>query len=123
MSILEKVKAAKARLPVISAEEARDLHGRPGVLIVDVRDDNEIARAGKVAGSIHASRGTLEFKADRNSPLYNRAFDDAETIIVYCATGARAALCGAALLDLGYEDVRTLETLNAWTEIDGPLDT
>lgn len=122
MSIFDQVKAAKARLPVISAEQARDLAGQSGVLIVDVRDDNEIARTGKIAGALHASRGTLEFKADRDSPLYDHRFQDASTIIVYCATGARAALCGAALLDLGYEDVRTLQVFTAWTEIDGPVD-
>ncbi len=123
MSIMELVKAAKARLSVISAEEVRELAGLPGVVIVDVRDDNEIARTGMVAGAIHVSRGTLEFKADENSPMYNDDFDDAKTIVVYCATGARAALSGAALLGLGYEDVRTLETFSAWTEIDGAVDT
>ncbi|WNJ98952.1 rhodanese-like domain-containing protein [Thalassospiraceae bacterium LMO-JJ14] len=120
---MEKVKAAKLRLSTISAEEVKELAGRSDVLIVDVRDEHEIARGGKIEGALHVSRGTLEFKADKASPLFNDDFEDAETIIVYCATGARAALCGAALLDLGYKDVRTLETFNAWTEIDGPVDT
>jgi len=123
MSILERVKAARARIPVITAEEVQELAGQPGVLIVDVRDDNEIARTGKIAGAIHASRGTLEFKAAKDSPMFNDDFEDAETIVVYCATGARAALCGVVLLELGYTDIRTLETFNAWTESDGPVET
>ncbi len=123
MSIMELVKAAKARLSTISAEEVRELADQPGVVIVDVRDDNEIARTGMIVGAIHVSRGTLEFKADQDSPMYNDDFDDAKTVVVYCATGARAALSGAALLDLGYADVRTLETFSAWTEIDGAVDT
>ena len=35
-----------------------------GALIVDVRDAQEIAQSGKIAGAISVSRGMLEFRAD-----------------------------------------------------------
>lgn len=121
-SILEEVKKAKALVPSISADEAKELIGRPGVICLDVRDGDEVTRSGKIAGAINISRGMLEFKADKDAPLYDKQFDDANTIIVYCASGARSALSCKTLIDMGYADVRDLGTLNDWMEVDGALD-
>jgi len=122
LSILEEVKNAKTIVPSISAEDAQSLWGKPGVMFLDVRDGDEIVHTGKVANAINVSRGMLEFKADKNAPLYDKQFDDAGTIIVYCASGARSALSCKTLIDMGYADVRNLGTLNDWMEIDGALD-
>lgn len=121
-SILDEVKKAKATVPSITAEEAEGLSGTPGVLFLDVRDGDEVARSGKIAGAINISRGMLEFKADKDAPLYDKQFDNANTIIIYCASGARSALSCKTLIDMGYADVRDLGTLNDWMEIDGALD-
>lgn len=121
-SILDEVKNAKALVPSISAEEAKELIGSPGVICLDVRDGDEVARSGKIAGAINISRGMLEFKADKEAPLYDKQFDEANTIIVYCASGARSALSCKTLIDMGYADVRDLGTLNDWMEVDGALD-
>lgn len=121
-SILDEVKKAKAVVPSISAEDAKNLRGNPGVVFLDVRDGDEVARSGKIAGAINISRGMLEFKADKEAPLYDKQFDDANTIIVYCASGARSALSCKTLMDMGYADVRDLGTLNDWMEVDGALD-
>ncbi len=123
MSIMKKVGAAKAIVPEISAEDAKGLHGKTGVMFLDVRDDNEVAATGKVKGAIHVSRGMLDFKADKDAPMYDPTFDDAETVIVYCATGGRAALAGKLLVDLGFKDVRNLSSLNLWLDADGPVET
>lgn len=122
LSILEEVKNAKAIVPSISAEDAQSLSKNPGVVFLDVRDGDEVARSGKIAGAINISRGMLEFKADKSAPLYDKQFDDANTIIVYCASGARSALSCKTLIDMGYPDVRDLGTLNDWMEVDGALD-
>ena len=121
-SILEEVKNAKAIVPSIAAEDALSLSGKPGVVFLDVRDGDEVTRSGKIAGAINISRGMLEFKADKEAPLYDKQFDDANTIIVYCASGARSALSCKTLIDMGYSDVRDLGTLNDWLEVDGALD-
>ncbi len=123
LSIMDKVKAAKAVVPEITAEEALKLHGQEGVVFIDVRDAPEIAKTGKVSGAWNVSRGVLEFKADHNSPMYNDDFDDAKKIILYCATGARAALSGLALKELGYDDVVSMNSISFWLDADGPVDT
>ena len=96
--------------------------GREDVLIVDVRDDGEVASTGKVQGALHVSRGMLEFRADETTPYHNEAFSKDKTIILYCASGGRAALGGKALLDLGYKDVSTMGGFPAWIESGGDVE-
>ena len=121
-SIMEQVKAAKAAVPEISVDDAAALLGASGVLFVDVRDGDEVAKTGKAAGALNVSRGMLEFRADETSPFYNDAFSKDMTVILYCASGGRSALSGKALLDLGYTDVRNLGGFNDWAEAGKPTD-
>lgn len=114
ISIMDLVAEARKLVPAISADEAAAMMGRADVLVVDVRDDNEVANSGRIAGALHVSRGMLEFRADETTPYYLEAFSRDKTIIVYCASGGRAALAGKALLGLGYRDVRNLGAFKDW---------
>jgi rhodanese-related sulfurtransferase len=64
----------------------------------------------------------LEFRADPDSPLHDAAFDRAKTIILYCASGGRAALAGKTLKDMGYRDVRNLGGFKDWVEAGGAVE-
>ena len=121
-SIMDQVAEAKAVVPDISPDEVKSLMGREDVLIVDVRDDGEVASTGKVQGALHVSRGMLEFRADETTPYHNEAFSKDKTVILYCATGGRSALSGKALLELGYKDVRNLGGFPAWAESGGDVE-
>ncbi len=121
-SIMESVAAAKAVVPAISPEQAAAIMGGDNVLVVDVRDDAEVAQSGKIAGALHVPRGRLEFRADAATPYHDPAFAKDKTIIVYCASGGRAALAGKALLDLGYGDVRNLGGFRDWAEFGGAIE-
>ena len=116
ISIMDLVAEARSVVPAISADEAAAMMGRDDVLVVDVRDDNEVADSGRIAGALHVSRGMLEFRADETTPFYLEAFSRDKTIIIYCASGGRAALAGKALLGLGYNDVRNLGAFKDWAE-------
>ena len=120
--IMDQVAEAKAVVPDIRPDEVKSLMGQEDVLIVDVRDDGEVASTGKVPGALHASRGMLEFRADETTPYHDEAFSKDKTIILYCASGGRAALGGKALLELGYTDVRNLGGFPAWVESGGDIE-
>ena len=77
-------------------------------LLVDVRDQTERERDGAIPDSVHVSRGLLEFKADPESPLYERALRPERHIILYCGTGGRSALAAKTLHDMGFSDVASL---------------
>jgi rhodanese-related sulfurtransferase len=83
-----------------------------GAVLVDVREteerDREGSIPGSILGSIHASRGLLEFQADPDSPVYNKELRPDAQIIHYCGTGGRSTVAANTLLDMGFEDVSSL---------------
>lgn len=121
-SVKEMLAAANAAVPRIGVDEAKALMAGGDVLVVDVRDAPELQANGKVKGAVHVSRGMLEFKADPESPYHDPAFVKDKTVILYCASGGRAALAAKALKDLGYEDVRNLGGFKDWAEGGGEVE-
>ena len=118
---MELVADARAVVPDISPDEATAIMHQDNVLIVDVRDDDEVAQTGVIDGALHVTRGMLEFRADETTPYHHEAFSKAKTIILYCGSGGRSALAGKALLELGYSDVRNLGAFQGWVEAGGDI--
>jgi rhodanese-related sulfurtransferase len=68
-----------------------------------------------IAGAVQVPRGLLEFVADPASPKHRPELDPAGRVIVYCRSGARAALACATLKTMGFENVANLEGgFGAW---------
>jgi rhodanese-related sulfurtransferase len=118
----ELVEAANAVVPKITPAQAQAMIANGNTLVVDVRDAPEVEQSGKVAGAVHVSRGMLEFRADPESPYHDQNFAKDKTVILYCASGGRAALGGQALRELGYAEVYNLGAFKDWAEADGPVD-
>lgn len=121
-SVKDMLAAANGSVPAISPQDAKALIESGEALVVDVRDGLEIQGSGKVQGATHVARGMLEFRADPDSPYYDNAFDREKTVIVYCASGGRAALAGKTLQDMGYKDVRNLGGFKGWAESGGAVE-
>ncbi len=126
-SVKQLMEAANAAVPKITPAQARELIAKGNTLVVDVRDAPELEKTGKVAGAVHHSRGMLEFRADPESPYYDKNFAKDKTIIIYCASGGRAALAGKVLKDMGYGKVYNVGAFKEWAdngaEIEKPIDT
>jgi rhodanese-related sulfurtransferase len=105
-TVKDMLAAARAAVPTISPTEAAALVKAGNAVVVDVRDGTEVAATGKIKGALAISRGMLEFKADSDLPTYEPALRKDRPVLLYCASGGRAALAGKMLLDLGYTDVR-----------------
>jgi rhodanese-related sulfurtransferase len=114
--------AAHAVVPKITAAEAASLVEKSGALIVDVRDGTEVAASGKAKGAVAVARGSLESRADPESPSYNPAFRKDRPIILYCAGGGRAALAGKTLREMGFSDVRNLGGFKDWVAGGGAVE-
>ena len=121
VTVKDLLAAANAAVPKISPDEAKALIAQ-GALVVDVRDGTEVLASGKVAGAVHVQRGLLEFKADPESPAFDKNFDRNKTVVVYCASGGRSLLAGKTLVDLGYTDVRNLGGFKGWVDSGGAID-
>jgi rhodanese-related sulfurtransferase len=116
------VDVANAVVPKITAAQAQEIISNGNALIVDVRDAPEVEQSGKVAGAVHVPRGMLEFRADPESPYHDQNFAKDKTVVVYCASGGRAALGGQALKELGYGEVYNLGAFKDWVEGGGAVD-
>ena len=86
-----------------------------------MREAPEVEKTGKVAGAVNVSRSFLEFRADPDSPSYDKNFAKDKKVIVYCASGGRAALSGKLLKDLGYERVYNLGGFKDWADAGGKV--
>lgn len=99
---------ANAEIESISVQDFLYVDDDPDTVIVDVRDAAEREADGAIPGSIHASRGMLEFHADPDSSIHNPALDPDKRVVLYCGTGGRSALAAKTLQDMGFTDVVSL---------------
>ena len=100
-SAKDLVAEANREVRTLSAEEALRGLGQPGTVLVDVREGEELARTGRIAGAIHVPRGVLEFQADPASPSHKAELGGGRRLILYCASGNRSALAAKALQEMG----------------------
>jgi len=105
VGVKDMLAAANAAVPKLSPAEAAEKMRSQDVLVVDVRDANEVQQTGRLQGVLNVSRGMLEFRADPESPYHNPAFSKEKTVLVHCASGGRSALAGKALKEMGYTNV------------------
>ncbi len=118
-SVKSMMETAGSAVPKIDAAEARRLISEEDALVIDVREGPEVQATGKVKGAHHVPRGTLEFKADPEAQTHDAAFRADRPIVVYCASGGRAALAGQTLKQMGYDKVYNLGGFKDWAEAGG----
>jgi rhodanese-related sulfurtransferase len=116
------LEAANAAVPKITPQRAREMMEKGNTLVVDVRDAPEIEKSGKAKGAVHVSRGMLEFRADPDSPYHDKNFARDKNVILYCASGGRAALAGKVLKDMGYDHVYNIGGFKDWADSGGAIE-
>jgi len=121
-SVKQLLEAANTVVPKVTPAQAREMMAKGNTLVVDVRDAPELEKSGKVAGAVHHSRGMLEFRADPESPYYDKSFARDKTIIIYCASGGRSALAGKVLKDMGYGQVYNMGAFKDWANSGGAVE-
>ena len=113
----ELVAAANAQVDVLDVDAASQLVGDDSVQFIDVRDGNEVADSGMIAGAAHASRGLLEFKIDAECPMHDPVFSSGKRFVFYCGTGGRSALSAKLAMDMGLERVAHMAGgVKAWKD-------
>lgn len=111
----ELVAKARNSIENLSVEQVSAEISTGNVLLVDIREAEELATTGMIPGAVHAPRGMIEFYADPASPYHRSEFDPGTRVILYCASSGRSALAVKSLQDLGYSDIGHLDGgLKAW---------
>ena len=79
--------------------------------IIDVREPGEVQESGMISGAHNIPRGLLEFQLKPSE-----GFPADTPILVYCAVGARSALAGVTLKELGFTNVKNLGGFKNWQD-------
>ena len=104
--VLEALKDIKT----ISAEEGLKLFNNKECNLIDIRDEVELQKNGRIENSYHISRGLLEFSIHPDSAYFkNKEIDIAKEMVLFCAAGGRSALAVKTLKEMGFEKVSHIE--------------
>ena len=116
------MKEAKQQIENLSPKQFREEISKGNITLVDLRESDELKQNGKIAGSVHAPRGMLEFYADPSLPYHKPEFDKTKRIVLHCASGGRSALAATTLKQMGYENIAHLDGgLKAWKDAGMPV--
>lgn len=122
-SAAEFVKEAKQQIQNLTPAEVSEELSTGDVVLIDIRESEELQQNGKIANSVHASRGMLEFYADPALPYHKPEFEKTKRIILHCASGGRSALAALTLQQMGYENVAHLDGgIKAWKDAGLPTE-
>jgi len=116
------VREAKQHVENLTVDEVAQEMAGGDVVIVDIREKDELAQHGRIPGSIHLPRGMLEFHADPTSSYHHEAMSPERRVILHCAAGGRSALAARALQEMGYARVAHLDGgFTAWRDAGQPV--
>lgn len=114
---------AKAQVENLSPQQVADELSQGDILLVDLRDAEELREQGSIARAIHVPRGMLEFRADPTSPYHREELRPERRVILHCASGGRSALAAKTLQEMGYQNGAHLDgRLKAWKESGQPIE-
>jgi len=106
----------------LSAREAIDCLGRPDVLLVDLREDNERAKHGTLPGALHAPYPGIEGNLKPGGILREVAASTGRRIVFVCAYGERSAMAVTAAQQAGLAGTAHIEGgMDAWKKAGGPV--
>jgi rhodanese-related sulfurtransferase len=89
-SFRDLLSETKSRIREVDTAGAATEIGRPGTVVLDVREPDEYEQ-GALPGALHIPRGHLE------SQVEGRIVDREAHIVVYCAGGTRSAFAADTL--------------------------
>ncbi len=106
----------------LSAAEAIALCGRPGVAMIDLREQTERDKHGVIPGSLHTAYADLRDNVRAGGMLHELAAATGKRMVFYCAFGERSAMAVQAAQDAGLTSACHIEGgINAWKKAEGPL--
>ena len=104
--VAEALKAVKT----ITPEEALKLDSENKCNLIDIRDEIELKKLGRIENSFHISRGLLEFLIHPESAFVkNNQLDLSKETVLFCAAGGRSALAVNTLMEMGFDNVSHIE--------------
>ncbi len=115
MILFVELRQLTRKYRTLSPIEAVRVINQDDALVLDVREDNEVA-SGRIGGAKHIPLGSLkkrlaDLEKHKNTP-----------VVVYCRSGSRSAMAASQLTAAGFEDVVNLKGgIQAWQAANMPI--
>ena len=104
------VAAALNEVKTITPEEAMKLDSENKCNLIDIRDEAELQKLGRIENSLHIPRGLLEFSIHPESAfIQNNQIDLNKETVLFCAAGGRSALAAKTLQEMGFKNISHIE--------------
>ena len=104
------VTEALKEVRTISPDEALKLSNDDKCTLIDIREQGELDKTGRVENSNHIPRGMLEFWLDPEGPYFKSGkIDMDKEMVLFCAGGLRSALAAKSLKEMGFEKVSHID--------------
>ena len=104
--VAEALKVVKT----ISPEEALKLNSENNCNLIDIRDEVELQKLGRIENSLHIPRGLLEFSIHPESAfVQNNQIDLNKETVLFSAAGGRSALAAKTLQEMGFKNISHIE--------------
>jgi sulfur dioxygenase len=106
----------------LTAEEAKQVLGKPEIALIDLREDQERRKDGIIPGSLHVPYLDVEEGLKTEGLLQNLAKGGGKRLIFFCTFGQRSAMAVQAAQAAGLTTSRHIQGgLQAWQQAHGPL--
>ena len=124
VDIFAEVEKIKQDLENLSVDQLKDEMARnPDLLLIDIREIQELIDLGSIPTAVHCARGMLEFWASPASPYYRDYFQADRRTVVFCAGGGRSVLAVQSLTNMGFNNVAHLEAgFTGWHKQGEPIE-
>lgn len=111
----------KSSTPRLSAADAVHRVKAGDLILIDVRDGNELAASGRAEGAQHVPLALLKMKCDPSSPECLAGLSPEKPVALYCASGARSQMAAQMLGAMGYAEVYNIGGLHDWHAAGGAV--
>ncbi|MGV6810654.1 MAG: rhodanese-like domain-containing protein [Brevirhabdus sp.] len=105
----------------MNASDAIEKAAKGEIVIIDVRDGNELRQTGKAKGAVHIPMATVRFRTDPRNPDFDAALSVDKPVAIYCASGARSQMAVQVLKNHGFEEVYNLGSFMEWASAGGQV--
>jgi glyoxylase-like metal-dependent hydrolase (beta-lactamase superfamily II)/rhodanese-related sulfurtransferase len=106
----------------LTARDGIETLGRPDILLVDLRENNERAKHGTLPGALHAPYPSIAESLQPGGMLREVAGATGRRIVFFCAFGERSAMAVAAAKEAGLANTAHIAGgMDAWKKAGGPV--
>jgi len=112
---------ANQNVPRLNYDESLLLLKNDNTVLIDVREESEVASFGIIKNAIHIPRGLIEFKIEYDSPSNPSNIKNDTNILFYCAGGYRSALAAYSIQQLGFKNVFNIGGFGEWVDNGGKV--